>query len=259
MIQAVWVSFFSYNLITRTGEWQDIQNYLLAAQDPLFWRTIRNTFYFFVLKVPIQMALALLLAMLVRQPFRGVGAIRTIILIPTITSMVVVSVIWGLMYHPNNGLINGFFELVGLPAQPFLINAKQAMPSLALMTIWKDVGFNMIFFLAGLMGIPDVYYEAGMIDGANRWQLFRHITLPLLRGTTIFVLVTSTITAFKVFTPVFLMTRGGPASSTRVIVLYIYENAFIYNKMGYAAALSVILALALLLASLFQLRYRADA
>jgi ABC-type sugar transport system permease subunit len=116
----------------------------------------------------------------------------------------------------------------------------------------------MIFFLAGLMGIPNVYYEAGMIDGANRWQLFRHITIPLLRGTTIFVLVTSTITAFKVFTPVFLMTRGGPASSTRVIVLYIYENAFIYNKMGYAAALSVILALALLLASLFQIRYRAS-
>jgi len=257
MIQAVWVSFFSYNLITRTGEWQDIQNYLLAAQDPLFWRTIKNTFIFFVLKVPIQMALALLLALLVRQPFRGVGAIRTVILIPTITSMVVVSVIWGLMYHPNNGLINGIFETVGLPPQPFLINTKQAMPSLALMTIWKDVGFNMIFFLAGLMSIPDVYYEAGMIDGANRWQLFRHITLPLLRGTTIFVLVTSMITAFKVFTPVFLMTRGGPASSTRVIVLYIYENAFIYNKMGYAAAISVILALALLLASLFQLRYRA--
>ncbi|KAA3644746.1 MAG: sugar ABC transporter permease [Chloroflexi bacterium] len=202
------------------------------------------------------MVLALLLALLVRVPFKGVGFIRTIILIPTVTSMVVVSVIWGLMYHPNSGLINGILETLSLPTQKFLIDTGQAMPSLVVMTIWKDVGFNMIFFLAGLLSIPGSYYEAAMLDGANRWQLFRHITIPLLRGTTVFVLITSMISAFKVFTPVFLMTKGGPSSVTRVIVLYIYENAFIFNKMGYAAAISVILALILLIASVIQIYFR---
>jgi multiple sugar transport system permease protein len=240
-------------MISRASSWEGLGNYLNLFNDPLFGRTVKNTFYFFILKVPIQMFAALLLAILVRQPFRGVGLLRTVILIPTITSMVVVSIIWGLMYHPNNGLINGILEVLKLPTQNFLIDTKQAMPSLVLMTIWKDVGFNMIFFLAGLMGIPSEYYEAARIDGANTWKLFRHITLPLLRGTTVFVLVTSMISAFKVFTPVFIMTKGGPASVTRVLVLYIYENAFIFNNMGYAAALSVILALFLLAASMIQM------
>jgi len=253
IINSVVVSFFNYNMVADVKTWVGGENFSHMMHDPIFWKTVKNTFYYFILKVPVQMALALFLAILVRQPFRGVGTIRTIILIPTITSMVVVSTIWGLMYHPNNGLFNGILQSLNLPPQKFLIDTKQAMPSLAVMTIWKDVGFNMIFFLAGLMSIPEEYYEAAKIDGANRWQLFLHVTLPLLSGTTIFVLITSMIAAFKVFTPVFIMTKGGPASATRVIVLYIYENAFVYNKMGYAAAISVVLALFLLGASLIQM------
>lgn len=253
IIESFRTSFYNYNMISGVSTWAGIENFINSTKDPIFGLTIKNTFYFFILKVPIQMLLALLLAMLVRQPFKGVGAIRTIILLPTITSMVVVSIIWGLMYHPNNGLFNGILEVLNLPRQNFLIDTKQSMPALAVMAIWKDVGFSMIFFLAGLMGIPGEYYEAAMIDGANKRQLFQNITLPLLRGTTVFVLITSMIAAFKVFTPVFIMTKGGPASVTRVLVLYIYQNAFIYNKMGYAAALSVILALFLLGASLIQM------
>lgn len=258
IFQALRVSFYNYNLVAGTMEWRGLQNYISALQDPIFWRTIRNTFLFFILKVPLQMIFGLGLALLVRQTFRGVGVLRTLIMIPTITSMVVVSVIWGLMYHPTNGLINGLLETVNLPAQPFLISAKQSMASIALMTIWKDVGLNMIFFLAGLMGIPESLYEAAKIDGAGSFQLFRHITLPSLNRTTVFVAVTNTITAFKVFTPIYLMTRGGPAGSTRVVVLYIYENAFIYNKMGYAAAISVILALVLLVISVISTSRSSD-
>lgn len=258
MFEAVRVSFYDYNMVSGSLKWAGWQNYYKAFHDPLFWRTVKNTTWFFVLKVPLQMVFALGLALLVREPLRSMGALRTIILIPSITSMVVVSVIWGLMYHPNSGLINGLLQMGDLPAQPFLISPNQSMPSIVVMMIWKDVGFNMIFFLAGLMGIPDVLYEAARIDGAGRWQLLRHITIPLLRRTTVFVLVTNLITAFKVFTPIFLMTRGGPASSTRVIVLYIYENAFIYNKMGYAAAISIILGVVLLAASYLTTAERSD-
>ena len=254
IVDALRLSFFKYNMVAGTKTWVGTDNFShLLFHDPIFWKTVRNTFYYFILKVPLQMILALLLAIIVSQPFRGVGGVRTVILIPTITSMVVVSIVWGLMYHPNNGLFNGILQSLGLPPQKFLIDSKQAMPSLVVMTVWKDVGFNMIFFLAGLMIIPEEYYEAAKIDGANRLQSFFHITLPLLSGTTVFVLVTSMISAFKVFTPVFIMTRGGPANATRVLVLYIYENAFIYNKMGYAAALSVVLAVFLLSASLIQM------
>jgi len=203
------------------------------------------------MEVPLQMALALALALLVR---RGPAWLRTIILVPTVTSMVVVSVIWGLMYHPNSGLINSLLGSVGVPPQPFLTSAQQAMPSIALLMIWKNVGFSMLFFLAGLVSIPGNYYEAAATDGANSAQLFRYITLPLLRGTVVFLLITNTVTAFKVFTPIFLITEGGPINATRVVVLYIFENAFRFNKMGYAAAISVLLALFLLVISVYSLR-----
>ena len=120
--------------------------------------------------------------------------------------------------------------------------------------IWKNVGFSMLFFLAGLVSIPGNYYEAAATDGASSWQLFRHITVPLLRGTVVFLLITNTVTAFKVFTPIFLITEGGPINATRVVVLYIFENAFRFNKMGYAAAISVLLALFLLVISVYSLR-----
>jgi len=254
IFESIRVSFYDYKMISGSMKWVGWQNYLKTLQDPLFWQTVRNTLWFFILKVPVQMVFAFGLALLVQTTARGIGILRTIILIPAITSMVVVSVIWGLMYHPNNGLINSFLEYLSLPPQKFLISPKQSMPSIALMMIWKDVGFNMIFFLAGLMGIPSSIYEAAKIDGAGGWEILRYITVPLVRRTTVFVLITNMITAFKVFTPIFLMTRGGPANSTRVIVLYLYENAFIYNKMGYAAAISILLGLFLLTISFISTR-----
>ncbi|MDE0377224.1 MAG: sugar ABC transporter permease [bacterium] len=250
-IQAVFLGFQDYNLMSGSHAWTGFENYQTAATDPLLRLTFLNTVIYFLMEVPLQMALALALALLVQ---RGPAWLRTIILVPTVTSMVVVSVIWGLMYHPNSGLINSLLAGVGVPPQPFLTSAQQAMPSIALLMIWKNVGFSMLFFLAGLVSIPRNYYEAAATDGANSRQLLRYVTLPLLRGTVVFLLITNTVTAFKVFTPIFLITEGGPINATRVVVLYIFENAFRFNKMGYAAAISVLLALFLLIISVYSLR-----
>ena len=216
--------------------------------------SFKTTFKFFFLNVPVQMAIGLGLALLVRWPGKGVGLMRTIILLPTVTSMVVVSTLWGTLFHPNFGLINSILQSVGLPPQLFLVSPTQALPSVAVITIWKGVGVTMLFYLAGMMAIPNELYEAAKIDGANSWQLLRFITIPQLQRTTIFILMTTTIASFKVFVPVKILTGGGPFHATRVIVLYIFQLAFVFNRLGYAAAVSVILALILLAIALIQRR-----
>ncbi len=253
------ISLYDYNIFTGELTWRGLQNYQLAAQDALLATSLKVTLRYFVIKVPLQMILALALALLVARPGRGISLVRTIILLPTVTSMVVASTIWGFMLHPNNGLVNSFLQSIGLPPQPFLISAGQALPSLVAITIWKEVGLSMLFFLAGLMTIPMEYYDAAKVDGASPWQTLRFITLPLLKRTTAFVLITSTIAAFKVFVPVKVLTEGGPVNATQVIVLYIFNLAFKFSRMGYATAVSVILALILLVVSIVQLRVSREA
>jgi multiple sugar transport system permease protein len=172
--------------------------------------------------------------------------------------MVVVSVLWGYMLHPNQGIINGLLQALGLPEQNFLTDQDQALASLALLSIWKDVGLSMIFYLAGLLAIPRDYYDAARVDGSGTWHLFRHITLPLLRSTHVFVFINTSIAAFKVFTPVKLLTEGGPSDATNVIVHTIFELAFVFNRFSYAAALSVLLLLLLTLFSVLSLRLARD-
>jgi len=248
------ISFLDYKIFTGEFTWKGADNYVIAVQDPIFLKTLKTTVLFFFLKVPLQTILALGLALIMTRGGRGIGFIRTIILLPAVTAMVVASTVWGFMLHPDNGLVNSFLTTIGLASQPFLVSAQQALPSIAFITIWKQVGLNTLFFMAGLLTIPGVYYEAGKVDGANAWQAFRHVTLPLLKPTTAFVLITSTIAAFKVFVPVKVLTDGGPASATRVIVLYIFELAFQFNRLGYAATISVFVAIILIALSFFQLR-----
>ncbi len=252
ILEAVRYSFYNVNLIADRLTPIGSENYTRMVGDTLVLKSFQTTFLFFILKVPLLMACGLGLALMVRRAWTGVGPIRTIILLPTVTSMVVVTTVWGFMYHPTSGLFNSILVSAGLPAQDFLTSPTQALPSIVVLTIWKDVGLTMLFYLAGLMGIDETLYEAARIDGANGRQQFRHITFPSLRGTHIFVLFTSTVAAFKVFIPVFLTTGGGPQNSTRVILLSIYEYAFQFNQMGYAAAISVILALLLVLISVLQ-------
>lgn len=248
------LSFLDYRIFTGEFSWIGMDNFVRAAEDPVLVSSLKTTLVYFIFKVPVQMGLALLLAVLVSQSMPGQGLLRTLILLPTVTSMVVASTTLGMMMHPDNGIINAFLSSVGLPEQGFLSSTTQALPSIAAITIWKEVGMSMIFYLAGLTTIPRSYYEAARVDGANNWHLMRYITVPLLRRTHIFVLITSTIAAFKVFVPVKVLTEGGPSGATRVVVLYIYDLAFRFNQLGYAATISVILALILITISILQLR-----
>jgi len=254
LLEAAWLGFHDYSLLSGSREWIGLGNYGRALNDTLFQSTLRTTALFFILKVPLQIVLGLGLALLVKRPGVRSSLLRTVVLIPTITTLIVVTTVWSMMYHPSIGLFNSFLQTFSLESQPFLKSAGQALPAITIMTIWRDVGFTMLFFLAGLLGIPSEYYEASVVDGANKWQQFFYITVPLLKRTTIFVILTETISAFKVFTPILIMTKGGPSNATRVIALFIYENAFNFNKMGYASALSVILFFLLLIISLVQLR-----
>ena len=251
--QAVRISFFDYSLLNPEQIPVGLENYDRAFKDPIFQIALRNTLWYTVLLVTFQTAAALSLALLLKQHVRGLAFFRSAFFIPVVTSLVVISTVWKLMYN-TQGIINGFLRTASLSPQPFLTSADQALLSLVAMSVWKDVGFYMLIFLAGLQAIPLELYESAAIDGASKWQSFSRITLPLLRRPSVFVVVVGTISAFKVFTPVYLMTDGGPADSTMVIVFYIFRSAFRYFQMGYASAMSVVLLLIVLILTLVQFR-----
>jgi multiple sugar transport system permease protein len=255
ILWAARASTWQYSLLGGYREWIGIDHYLRAMQDPILHKSLRVTFTYVVVKMPLEISLALALALFTNQVRRGMGTMRTIIFTPVVMSMVVVSVIWALIFNADSGLLNAVLRMVGLPKQVFLTNPKLALPSIITTTIWKDVGFSTILIVAGLKGIPGQFYEAAIVDGANRWHLFRHITLPLLRRTLFFVVVTQTIFSFQVFIPVYSMTSGGPLDSTKVIVYYIYQLGFLFQDMGYAAAISMILLVIILIISLIQIRF----
>ncbi len=253
IIQAFRISFFDYSLLNPEQVFIGFSNYDRAWTDPVFRVALTNTGLYTVLLVTIQTAAALVLALLLKQQVRGLAFFRSSIFLPVITSLVVISTVWKLMFN-SQGFLNSFLQTVGLGAQPFLASSGQALLSLVFMGVWKDVGFYMLIFLAGLQAIPMELYESAEIDGATKARRFVWITLPLLRRATVFVIVVGTISAFKVFTPVYLMTDGGPADSTTVIVFYIFRSAFRYFQMGYASAMSFILLGIVLILTVVQFR-----
>lgn len=253
IVQALRISFFEYGLLNPEQTFIGADNYQRALADPVFRIALNNTILYSVLLVVGQTLLALLLALLLKQQIRGRAFFRSAFFMPVVTSLVVISTVWKLMYN-SQGFVNGVLGTLGLGAQPFLASSTQALPSLVLMSVWKEVGFYMLIFLAGLQAVPGEIYESAAIDGANRWTSFWRITLPLLRRATVFVMVVGTISAFKVFTPVYLMTDGGPADTTMVIVFYIFRVAFRYFEMGYASAMSFILMGIVIVLTLLQFR-----
>jgi len=174
--------------------------------------------------------------------------------LPVVISMVVASVVWRIMLDSQNGLINSVIATIGLPRQPLLTSTTQALPVLAIMLSWKWVGFSMLIFLAGLQSIPYDFYEAAQIDGASAVQRFWYITLPLLKRPALFVIVTNTINAFKLFTPIYIITEGGPQNSTLVIVYYIFREAFRFNRLGYGSAIAILFTIFLITLAFVQLR-----
>jgi ABC-type sugar transport system permease subunit len=251
--QALRISFFDYSLLNPEQIPVGLENYDRAVKDPVFRIALKNTLLYTFLLVGFQTAMALGLALLLKQRIRGLAFFRSAFFVPVVTSLVVISTVWKLLYN-SQGFINAFLRTVGLPAQPFLSSTSQALLSLVAMGVWKDVGFYMLIFLAGVQSIAVDLYESASIDGASPWRAFVRITLPLLRRPAVFVVVVGTIAAFKIFTPVYLMTDGGPAESTMVMVFYIFRTAFRYFQMGYASAMSVILLGIVLLLTLIQFR-----
>ncbi len=249
------LSLYNWDLI-GDPEWVGLDNFWRLWDDPMFWKSIWNTLYYSILIVPLSIFCSLSVAMLLNNPIAGLGIYRTIYFLPVITSINAVAIVWNFIYHPDYGLLNKLLAIVGLPAQTWLQDPFWAMPCIILMSVWKGLGYNVIIFLTGLQNIPKHLYEAARIDGASRWQQFRHITWPLLSPTTYFVFTMSIIGSFQVFSQVYMMTpRGGPLKSTSVIVYYLYQKAFEKFEFGYALAMAFVLFLIIFSATMFNKLY----
>jgi len=248
------ISFFSWDLLGDM-KWVGIKNYINLFQDETFLKVTFNTFYFTFASVPLCLIISFSLAVLLDSKIRLIKLWRAIYFLPVISSMVVVAIIWNWLYNPEFGLVNYFLSLFGIEGPAWLNDTTWAMPAVVITNIWKNMGYNMMLFLAGLQSISNTYYEAAELDGANFWGKLRHITIPMISFTTFFVVITSIIGSFQVFDLVMLMTNGGPARSTSVMVHYLYENAFSYFKMGYACAQAVILTLIIFILTLIQFKY----
>jgi ABC-type sugar transport system permease subunit len=251
-LASIFISFHQWNLLQSTQEFIGFQNYIRLFNDPVFWIALRNTVIYSVALLVLDIPLALFLAILINTNVKGSRFYSAAIFLPVVTSWVVVSLIWSWLYNPNFGLLNTIFAVFGLPQLQWTQGISTALPSIILMSVWKHIGFNMVIFLAGLQAIPDQYYEAGLIDGANRIQRFWHITLPLLKSTTFFVVITTLASAFRVFTQMFVMTRGGPVNATTSLVLYFYRKGFQEFEFGYANALAVVLFVVVFTFSIIQ-------
>lgn len=232
-----------------------IKNFMRLFHDQTFKISLWNTIYYTVVSVPLTMGISLILAILLDKIVRGVKLLRTIYFFPYITSMVAVAIVWNMLYNPSLGPINGFLRELGIANPPgWTASSDWAMMAIILMSVWKQLGYYMVIYLAGLQGIPKHLYEAATIDGANAWQRFRYITIPMLTPTTFFVSIMLIIGSFKVFTQVMVMTGGGPGRASNVLVVHIYNQAFLYNRFGYASAIAMVLFLIVITITILQFK-----
>jgi multiple sugar transport system permease protein len=257
MLFAMSVSLFRWDILSQNKPWLGLQNYQNLFADPVFWKSLTNTLLYVGLSVPAQLVLGLAFAVLLQAASHCRGFLRALYFIPFVTSTVAISWVWRWMYQPTFGPLNKILALLHLPEQTYLASPDQALPSIVVVLTWQALGFYIIIFLAGLEGIPVDFYEAAKIDGAHAWELFRHITLPLLNPTIVFLTVIGTINGIQVFTQVLNMSfqgMGGPLDSTKSLVLFIYNQAFQSFKMGYASAATVVLFALILVITVIQLR-----
>ena len=257
MIYTFNISLREWDILSETKPFVGLENFQKLFTDPIFWKALKNTFLYTLIIVPIGLALGLAIALVLNSIKRFVVFFRVIYFAPFISSLVAISFIWKWMYDPSSGLFNAVLKGLGFPAQDFLHDPSQVLLAIAVMTIWKGLGFQIIIFLAGLRAIPDLYYDAAKIDGANSWKIFWRITLPLLNPTIVFLVIISGIQSLRIFTQVFNMTSpniGGPLQNGTTLVLEIYQQAFHHFKMGYASAMTVVLFSIILIITLFQLK-----
>ncbi|HIR88693.1 MAG TPA: sugar ABC transporter permease [Candidatus Fimimorpha faecalis] len=236
VIMVIAGSFHQWNPLNQTYNWLGIDNYIRMFSYPTFWQSMINTILFCVVVVTFRVILGLAIAYALNSKMtKHKTFFRTVFYMPTVTPLVAVAYVWMIMYNPQFGLIDKIF---GFDIN-WLYDSKFALPSLMIMTIWKDFGYAVILFLSGLLSLPSDSYESASIDGANAWQTFRYITLPLLKPTMLFVVVTSIISYLQAYVPVLVMTKGGPGTSTYLSSYLVYDQAFKQYNFGYASAISL--------------------
>lgn len=230
-------------------------NYIKVFNDPLFWKALGNTFYFVIVGAPISVMVSLGAAVLLNSKLvRFKGVFRLVYFMPVVTTLVAVSVVWRFIYHPKFGILNYFLSFFGVSPVDWLGDPSWAMTAIILMSVWKNFGYNMIIFIAGLQNIPEYLYEAAEIEGANGWQRFMKITLPMLAPTTIFISIITMIGYFQLFAEPYIMTQGGPLNSTLSIVQYMYQEGFRWWNMGYSASIAFVLFFIIFVGTVIQLR-----
>lgn len=256
LIFAFWLTFHRWSIIEPEKPYVGLQNYEDMIHDERFVQATLNTIYFTGASVPLTMIIGLFLAVLLNQPLRGRALFRTAYYLPVVTPFVVSALLWKWLYNGDFGLFNYYLMKGHIIDEPLLWLSDQnlAMPAVVLMSIWSGVGFSMVIYLAGLQGIPHELYESATMDGAGAWRRLRYITIPMLRPTTLFLLVMGIIGSLQVFTQIFVMTSGGPVNKTTTMVYYMYLWAFKYYDMGYASTLAFALFAMLLVFTAFQLR-----
>lgn len=243
VIYTIYYSFFKYQIIRpKDIEFIFFQNYINLFKDEVFYIALKNTIYFTILVVPLQCLVALILALMVSNKKRGVKIFRTLYYSPQISSMVVISILWTILYNsnPNTGILNALLKSFGMGNVDFLNDKKVAMNSIIFMSAWQGAGYQMMIFIAGLKAIPNQLYEAANVDGANYFEKLLYITLPNLKSTIKYVLIITFIQAMKLFTQPYIMTKGGPRNATKTIVYYIYEQGFQKGNFGYACSIASI-------------------
>ncbi|MEM8744698.1 MAG: sugar ABC transporter permease [Pseudomonadota bacterium] len=245
-------SFFSTGTATRPSKYVGLDNYRSMLEDEVFWQVLENNAWYAAGTIPISIAIALLMAVWVNEKLPLRGLVRMSYFTPTILPMIAVANIWLFFYTPEIGLLDQIGELFGAPSHNWLGDTDTVLGCIIVITIWKEAGFFMIFYLAALQTLPPELEEAAKLEGASRWTFFRRVTFPLLMPTTLFVLINAVINSFKLVDQLFILTKGGPDNASSLLLYYIYENAFSFFDQNYASTLTVVLLIALAVIAIGQ-------
>ncbi|MBT3301062.1 MAG: sugar ABC transporter permease [Bacteroidetes bacterium] len=252
ILASLGLTFFEWDMLTPPNfVW--FSNFTRLFADENFWQSLKHTLGFILGYIPLVIITSLSAALLLDQKLFGRKFLRTAFFIPVVSAWVAVALLWMWIFNPKFGLLNYLLSLIGIVGPAWLYDPAWAMPAIILTSVWKDTGFFMVMFIAGLQNIPEMYYEASKIDGANRFDRFFRITLPLLSPVTFFVTIMALINSFQVFDQVWIMTQGGPAGATSVVVEQIVKNAFAYSRMGYASTISWALFIMVFSATIIQM------
>ncbi|HHA7803289.1 TPA: carbohydrate ABC transporter permease [Streptococcus pneumoniae] len=251
----IYYTFTDYYLLTPDErKFVGFENFIRLTKDPIFLKSFLNTLKFVVWIIPVQLGAALGMALIVNKKRKGNMFFKVAFLAPVVMSLVVISILWLYLLNPNSGLLNAILNKVGIASQPFLTSPKQAMYAIVFVSAWQGAGYQMLLFLGGMQNIPQDVYEAAELDGFSKWAQFRYITMPLLKPTALFVLLTTLISAFKLIVQPMVMTQGGPLNSTITMVYYIYQQGFTDRLVGYSSSIALVFTTLIGMISLVQRR-----